>query len=216
MTADGVRFPAARIAVFAKAPVPGRVKTRLARRLGRAAAAAAYRAMLRERLASLAAARLAPLELWVAPHPHPYLRGLARRYGAGLRVQPGGDLGARMATALGEAGPTVVIGGDCPGMPASTVAQALDALYDGVSVVVAPAEDGGYTLIGSRQPVAALFRRMPWGSDRVMAQTRQRIARLGLLARELPVSWDVDDYRDWRRWRSRGAVFGTAGRGPYR
>lgn len=213
--AERLRFPHARLAVFAKAPVPGRVKTRLAHRLGRAPAARAYRAMLRERLASLAMAGLAPLELWVAPHPHPYLRALARRYGAHLCVQPHGDLGSRMAAALSGSEPTVVVGGDCPGLPVRSIANGLQALTTGAAVVVAPAEDGGYTLIGSCGPVPALFRRMPWGTHRVMARTRQRLARLGMAAYELPESWDVDDYRDWRRWRRRTSVFGSAGRGPY-
>jgi len=215
MTDTSFRFPHARIAVFAKAPVPGRVKTRLARALGAPAAARAYRTMLAERIASLAAAGLAPLELWVAPHAHPYLRGLARRYGASVRVQPNGDLGSRMRAALSGSRPTVVIGGDCMGTATSSVEQALAALAAGTAVTLAPAEDGGYTLLGTRQPPHGILRHMPWGSDRVLVVTRERLARAGIEALELPVSWDVDDGRDWHRWRRSRKRIGSLGCGPY-
>ncbi len=201
MATNGWRFPGARVAVFAKAPVAGRVKTRLARRLGAEAAARAYRAMLRERLLSLADAGLAPLELWAAPHRHPFLNALARRSGAARRVQPQGELGRRMASALAGDGPCVVVGGDCAGLPTSAVAEALQALCAGAEVVVSPAEDGGYTLVGACRPPGVMFRQMPWGSARVMAETRRRLARTGSALRELEPSWDVDDYSDWRRWR---------------
>lgn len=216
MTAERWRFPEARVAVFAKAPVPGRVKTRLARHLGAKPAAAAYKTMLRQRLAGLAAAALAPVELWVAPHPHPWLRALARRYNVALRVQLRGDLGDRMAFALTGGEPAVVVGGDCPGLETAAIGEGLAALAAGVDVVVAPAEDGGYTLIGSCRPPRVLFQHMPWGSGRVMAETRRRLARAGVTARELALSWDVDDAADWRRWRrNRPRTFGSVSRGPY-
>jgi glycosyltransferase A (GT-A) superfamily protein (DUF2064 family) len=97
------------------------------------------------------------------------------------------------------------------------IGDALAALDDGDALVVAPAEDGGYTLIGSRWPPRTVFQHMPWGSPHVMAETRRRIARAGITARELALSWDVDDAADWRRWRRvRRVPFGSASRGPYR
>lgn len=216
MTLECFQYPGARIAVFAKAPVAGRVKTRLSRTLGVQPAAYAYKQLLRERMAALEAAALAPLELWVAPHAHPFLSSLARRYGARLRTQPRGDLGARMMTALGGDAPSVVIGGDCAGLPTRYVGDALAALYGGARVVLAPAADGGYTMVGARSPPRVMFRNLPWGSPRVMALTRQRLTRHAVAFVELPLTWDVDDYADWRRWRRGGARIGRASRGPYR
>jgi glycosyltransferase A (GT-A) superfamily protein (DUF2064 family) len=70
--------------------------------------------------------------------------------------------------------------------------------------VVIPAEDGGYVLIGSRRPQPGLFNGMTWGTDQVMAQTRQRLAQHGLTWRELPPQWDVDRPEDLARLRAAG------------
>jgi glycosyltransferase A (GT-A) superfamily protein (DUF2064 family) len=171
--------------------------------------------MLRERMVTLAEAALAPLELWATPHPHPFLRSLARRCGARLRVQPKGDLGGRMAAVLAGGDPCAIIGGDCAGLPASTVGDALAALDAGERVVISPARDGGYTMVAMRHPPRAMFQRMPWGRAVVMAETRRRLARSGIRPRELGLSWDVDGYADWRRWRRQRLAFGSCTRGPY-
>ena len=97
-----------------------------------------------------------------------------------------------MAAFQAAAGPTIVIGSDCPALTPSHLRQAADVLREGRDVVVIPAEDGGYVLIGSRRPQPGLFNGMTWGTDQVMAQTRQRLAHSGLTWRELPPLWDVD------------------------
>jgi glycosyltransferase A (GT-A) superfamily protein (DUF2064 family) len=74
--------------------------------------------------------------------------------------------------------------------------EAADALRAGSDMVVIPAEDGGYVLIGSRQPQPALFDGMTWGIETVMAETRRRLAQHGLTSRELPSLWDVDRPED--------------------
>ena len=194
-----------RLLVFAKAPLPGRVKTRLARRYGAVGAARIYRRLAEATVANAAAARPARLELWCAPGTaHPFLRGLARRHGARLRVQPPGDLGRRMDRALAEGLPAVVVGADCPGVTTAMLGEALDYLEQGGETVVGPAEDGGYVLIGMGRRQAGLFRGMPWGGPRVLAETRRRLRRAGRHWHELAASFDVDRPEDLRRLRDRG------------
>ena len=192
--------------MFAKAPVAGRVKTRLARRWGAEGARGAYTGLLRHTLAVAAASGAAPLEIWGSPgRDHPWLRARARAFGAALRVQPRGDLGARMHRALADAlrrGPcAVVIGGDCAGLTPDLIRAAFARLADGAEAVVVPAEDGGYVLMGVRRPLPGLFRGVPWGTGRVMAATRRRARRLGVALAELPPAWDVDHPADLHRVR---------------
>lgn len=201
-----MEFPDARLVVFAKAPVPGRVKTRLARHLGRRGAARLYRTLLRRTLATAAGAGLCPVQLWCAPDTrHGFFAACRRDFGVGLRVQRGDDLGARMdhalTAALREAASAVVIGGDCPTLAAADLRAAFSALAAGREAVLGPAEDGGYVLIGLRRPCPALFRGIAWGGSGVLAATRRRLHRAGLDWLELPPHWDVDRPADLRRWR---------------
>lgn len=197
----------ARLLVFAKAPVPGRVKTRLARHLGRRAAAGLYRGLLADTVAMAVSARVAPVELWVSPGRHPALDAIARRHGLVQRVQPPGDLGVRMdrasRRALADGGPVVIIGGDCTGLTAGHLAEAFGALEAGREVVLAPAPDGGYTLVGLARPVPALFRAMPWGTSAVLAESRRRLRRARVDAQLLAPADDLDDVADLRRYRRR-------------
>lgn len=192
------------LAILAKTPAPGAVKTRLIPALG-AEGAAALQARLVERTVEIAcAAAIGPMTLWVTPAPpHAYFTALASRFPLGLAVQPDGDLGARMLAACQAAGgPAIVIGTDCPALTPSHLHEAADALRAGSDVVVIPAEDGGYVLIGSRQPQPPLFDGMTWGVERVMAETRRRVAQHGLRSRELPPLWDVDRPKDLARLRA--------------
>lgn len=191
-----------RIMVFAKAPVPGRVKTRLRGTYGATGANRIYRRLLTATLASAAAARPDALELWVAPGlGHPGMRRLARRYGARLRPQPPGDLGRRMHRALADAAASgmvgIVIGGDCATLSPADLRAAMTAAAQGL--VVKPAHDGGYLLVGGNRGPAGLFQAMPWGTASVMRRTRVRLRRLGRSWSELPPGRDVDRPADVRR-----------------
>jgi rSAM/selenodomain-associated transferase 1 len=122
--------------------------------------------------------------------------------GVDLRSQSGADLGARMAAAFtAHAGPLLLIGTDCPALQAAHLAAAASALLDDRDndAVFIPVEDGGYVLVGLRRPQARLFEAIDWGSERVMAQTRQRMSELGLRWAELPTLWDVDRPADLLR-----------------
>ena len=194
------------VAILAKAPLPGLAKTRLAPALG-AAGAAALQARLIERAAETArAANIGPITLWAAPdQDHPAFQTLAALFGVKLARQPDGDLGARMLAALAAAhGPALVIGTDCPALQPAHLRTAAEALAAGVDAVVIPVEDGGYALIGLREPEPALFADMPWSTAGVMAETRRRLTRLALSWREPARLWDVDLPEDVERMRREG------------
>ncbi len=192
--------------MFARAPVPGRVKTRLAPLLGEAGAARLHAYLVERALRTALAARCGVVELHCAPRVrHPFFAALARRYDLRLRVQGGGDLGARMRRAfervLHKAGAAILIGSDCPALRPADLRAALCALLAGADIVLAPAEDGGYALVGLRRVRAALFAGIDWGGPRVLEQTRRAIARLGWRAIELRTLWDVDRPADVARLR---------------
>ncbi len=186
------------VLLFAKAPRPGSVKTRLAEAVGADAAAAAYRAV-GARVARQVAARHA-LTVWY--HPPDALNEMRDWLGAhAFEAQQGADLGERMARAMerhfarGDR-PVIAIGADAPGVTAATIDAAVVALAN-ADVVVGPAMDGGYYLLGLKRPVPALFRDIPWGASNVLQLTEGRsraddlrVARLGLL-RDLDTAEDL-------------------------
>ena len=192
---------------MAKYPMPGRVKTRLAVAIGAAAAAALSRAFIRDLAERLAALPYAVTwAYW--PRGAPF-RGLLGTLPAGWRcgLQRGQDLGERMANAIRDelrrgAGPVLVIGADVPHVPAATLAEAAAALTAGCDLVLGPAADGGYYLIGVKTWRPALFSRMRWGSDAVFTATRQRARRLGLRTHVLAPIFDVDEPEDLDRLRA--------------
>jgi rSAM/selenodomain-associated transferase 1 len=200
------------LAILAKAPVAGSVKTRLIPALGAEGAAALHARLIERTVATAGAAAIGPVTLWVTPAaPHAFFTALASftalalRFQFALAAQPDGDLGARMLAACeAAAGPVIVIGTDCPALTPSHLREAADVLRAGTDVVVIPAEDGGYVLIGSRRPQPRLFDEMTWSTDQVMAQTRQRLARGGLTWRELAPLWDIDRPEDLARLRGAG------------
>jgi len=192
------------IAILAKAPIPGLAKTRLMPALGAHGAAMLQEALTARAVETATAAQTGPVTLWATPDAtHPSFRELAVKSRVAIKRQPDGDLGARMlATCDAVAGPALVIGTDCPSLSPAHLRAAADALRDGNDVVVIPAEDGGYVLIGMRKPQPELFSSMPWGTDAVMAETRKRAADTKLRCRELPTQWDIDRPDDLERLRT--------------
>jgi rSAM/selenodomain-associated transferase 1 len=189
------------LAILAKAPVPGTVKTRLIPALGADGATALHARLIERTVETACAAAIGPLTLWVTPAPpDAYFTALASRCPIALAAQPDGDLGARMLAACqAAAGPAIVVGTDCPALTPAHLREAADVLRGESDVVVVPAEDGGYVLIGAREPQPVLFADMTWSVDAVMAETRRRLAQHGLTWRELPPLWDVDRPEDLAR-----------------
>lgn len=206
-----MQFPAARILIFAKAPIPGQVKTRLMPLLGIEGAAQLHREMVNQTVQHVRAAALAPLQLWCAPDiEEPLFDNLRRTEKLELYAQHGADLGARMlhafTAALRSAEMAVVLGTDWPALDPGLVATALQRLQNGDDAVLGPAEDGGYVLLGLRRADPLLFSEIEWSSARVSAQTRERLQRLQWRWSELPISWDLDRPADFERALRAGLV----------
>jgi rSAM/selenodomain-associated transferase 1 len=201
------------VAILAKAPVPGLAKTRLIPVLGAQGAALLQSRLIEWTAETAARARLGPVTLWAAPDARDaLLQTVVDRHGFALQRQSEGDLGARMLAAVQAANdPVLVIGTDCPGLTPTLLQSAADILRRGSDVVLLPAEDGGYVLIGMRRPQPDLFNAMPWGSACVLGETRRRLVQLGLAWQEPALLWDVDLPEDLERLRARG--FDAYGRG---
>ena len=189
------------IAIMAKAPIPGTAKTRLIPSIGAHAAAVLQERLTERAITTALAASIGPVTLWCAPDiRHASFFDLVMRLRVTLKPQPEGDLGARMLAAMAASGgPTLVIGTDCPALTAVHLRGAARALHDGAEVVLIPAEDGGYVLIGARAAHPQLFSGISWGTATVLAETRTRIIALRLALAELPPLWDVDTESDLAR-----------------
>jgi rSAM/selenodomain-associated transferase 1 len=200
------------VAVLARAAIPGAAKTRLIPAVG-AEGAAALQAHLTELALRRACATQQSVRLWLAGAPDPSVTRLANELGVEVHPQPEGDLGDRMLAALRHAQACgrrgIVIGTDCPAQSEADIEHA-GALLAEVDVVLQPADDGGYVMIGMAQPHPEVFARMPWGTDAVLEKTRERIRALGLRHAELPALPDLDRPEDIavalaRGWIERGA-----------
>jgi rSAM/selenodomain-associated transferase 1 len=148
--------------------------------------------------------RVGPVELWCAPDASdPFFRECQRQLGVSLYPQGEGDLGARMQrafeSALTRARRAILVGSDIPALSTQHLRDAERALVGGDDVVIGPAEDGGYVLIGLSRCDPELFRGIPWGGSEALAETRRRIAALGWRLIELPALWDVDRPEDLER-----------------
>ena len=183
-----------RLGVFARPPHPGRVKTRLIPDIGAAAATEVYRHCLEYTLKIATESKL-EFSLFLSEAGEDALFA-----GLPTRVQRGDDLGDRMQRALAEllaegADGAMLIGSDCLDLRADSLQRAADLLRDN-DLVLAPAHDGGYALIGCRQAHPDLFENIAWGSAAVLATTLERAARLGYRVGRLETVRDVDRLRD--------------------
>lgn len=194
------------VALMARAPVPGKAKTRLIPRLGATGAARLHAAMTRHALQEIVRSGL-PAMLWCDPDTdHPFFAACGSDFGIALRPQPSGDLGDRML-AIFEAtgGPLLLMGSDCPAIDSRLLLSCARSLARNAAVV-APTADGGYGLIGLRFPLSDLFRDMPWGTDTVMATTRERLLNRNVEFAETEEIWDVDTSDDLARLAATGFV----------
>ena len=191
------------IIVFAKAPVPGAAKTRLVPALGEWGAARLHARLVRHAVRTALASGCGPVEVHGTAR-HSFFRSLKIRF----RLQRGRDLGERMHRALSQNPGAILIGTDCPELTAADLRRAARLLRGGAEVVLAPAEDGGYALIGARHVPVELFRGIAWGGSSVYEETVQRLTSYRW--RALRRVWDVDRPEDLARLRS--LRFSSAGR----
>ena len=184
---------------MARAPVAGQTKRRLIPAIGAERAAALHRAMIRGAVATALESGVGPVELWCTPGTeHEAFRSLRDRTPVELHAQVGSDLGERMHAAIAaRPGAVAVIGTDCPFLGPDDFVRTAEALQrEDADVVLVPAFDGGYVLIGVARPRPELFDRVDWGTERVLAQTRERARAARLRHLELAARRDVDRPED--------------------
>ena len=207
------------VAVMAKVPGSALVKTRLHTVLTPEQATLLYRCFLLDRLEGLAS--VSDIERVVAFTPPESRHQIAALVPTGFRCVPqqGRDLGERLAELLagliaeGHAG-AIAIDSDSPTLPMAYVAAAARVLSRNMAdVVIGPADDGGYYLIGVTAPQPRLFEGMAWSTSSVLPTTLARVNELGLRAHVLPTWFDVDTERDLTRLRDE---MKTDGSGPRR
>jgi len=195
-----------RILIFAKAPLLGRVKTRLLSSMDVERVMDLYKKLMIHTLKMVIRAGLGSVELWCTPTTdHPFFLRCAEVFKVSLRSQIEGDLGRRMAHAfeetLKQVPYAILIGTDCPSLTETDLKEAKETLIQRTPAVLIPAEDGGYALIGLRKYDPSLFEGITWGSSSVLEETRKRLKKLGWQWRELEERWDVDRPEDVERLR---------------
>jgi rSAM/selenodomain-associated transferase 1 len=192
------------ILIFSKAPVVGRVKTRLIPRISARQAAHLHEAFTHDRLQMCTSGNLCDVQLWCSPDTrHPFFIDCKECYDIQLHAQCGGDLGIRMSHAskkmLGRYEKIIIIGTDAPALDIDTIDNAIEQL-DSKEVVLVPAEDGGYVLIGVSAYHENLLVGIPWGTENVLASTVRNTERLHLQYSLLAECWDVDRPADLERY----------------
>jgi rSAM/selenodomain-associated transferase 1 len=192
----------AAIGVMCKAPRPGRTKTRLAAAIGAAAAADLSACFVRD-----VAAAIEEVPTEVGRHGYGIYAPAGAESALRELLPPGFDLMLQVADDLGMAlsgaaeallamghDCVLLVNGDSPTLPPSFLSRAIASLrQQGDRMVLGPAADGGYFLIGLKHPHRHLFTNIAWGTDTVAESTRQRAAEIGLSVTELPEWYDIDD-----------------------
>ena len=198
--------PKRALVVLARAPELGRVKTRLAREIGEAAALEAYRELGTAVLGAVG--RLGDCDLLVAYTPADKEGHMRDWLGPAPRDEPQfeGDLGARMLAAIAGrfaagAATVLLIGTDCPDLDPELLETGF-ARLDRADAVLGPAADGGYYLVGMKRPIPELFEGIPWSSPATLSATLARAAAAGVSVALLDERRDIDTAADWRAWRA--------------
>lgn len=197
--------------VFAKAPVPGTVKTRLSPAVDGETAALLHTALVERALDTANRSELAAIELCCAPDSrHGFFETCAEDFDVALTEQGEGNLGERMLRTLARAlvshSTAIIIGADCPALTPEHITGAARTL-SAHDVVLTPAEDGGYVLIGARRVDEKMFDGIEWGSDKVLAQQCRNLDQSGFTWHQMPTLWDVDRPEDLPRLKALKPVF---------
>lgn len=195
-----MQFPNSSIVQFAKVPIAGHVKTRLIPALGEQGALRLHKKLLTHTWQRLSDGELAPMQLWIDQADSTNFFASLQPAVGRLYIQQGVDLGERMANALGQgllqSDAVVVVGSDCPALDSDYLTKAFESLQQGNDVVLGPANDGGYVLIGMRRLYSNVFQGVNWGTGQVLEQTRERLVATGCRWAELDERWDVDRPED--------------------
>lgn len=189
--------------LFAKVPVHGAPKSRIAQEAGRARADAIY-----EELLAITAERIRGFELFVSYSGFESPGSLEALFpkALGFLPQHGHTLGLRVQNALHNVkdrgfDAVCAIGTDCPHLAAADIEDAFARLDKGCDVVIGPAEDGGYYLIALKSPDCGVFHVEGWSTPRLLVETKQKMKALGLSYRLLETKYDIDTLAAYERWK---------------
>ena len=182
--------------IFAKPPIPGFAKTRLIPALGEQESAKLHGRLVLHTLSKVSVEKTWDVQLWCAGDiGHDFFQSCMSQFAVTLHCQSGQNLGERMFNAFEYAlqnyKRVVVIGTDCPLLTANTIEQAFLHLEKQL-VVINPAEDGGYVLLGLNKVNMRIFEDVSWGTSEVAQQTMSNLKQLDWKVAVLPVLWDVD------------------------
>ena len=196
-------FPEARILIFTKAPVPGKCKTRLIPCLGEEGAAKLQERLINKIINDLDDFQLCPFEIWQSETTNYFTeRVLKLKNNIEIHTQSGNNLGQRMSNALNDglkrSTKLIIIGSDCIDYSKHYLTTALLALSK-QQIVIGPAYDGGYVLIGATSFYPDIFKDICWGTEYVFEQTIQKLTLLGLEFTQLNRLHDIDTPNDLER-----------------
>jgi len=184
--------------IFAKPPIAGKAKTRLIPALGAEGAASLHQKLLHFTLDNLISPRGWDTQLSCASNrEHPFFQTCLEGYDITLTSQIEGDLGEKMFHAIDQGllayDNVIVVGSDCPALNKEDIQNSFNQLASGLDIVITPAEDGGYVLVGARQKIDKdVFNCIEWGSDTVLDETLKRVSDKNLTVNLQPMLWDVD------------------------
>ena len=200
------KHPDCIILVFAKAPIAGTVKTRLVPHITHEQAAELQQELIHDRLQMCRSSRLCDIQLWCSPDVnHEFFGVCSDLYGVTLRQQKGDELGERMMNAIKQSltnnKKVIIIGTDAPALDAELLDKAITALNQR-QIVLVPAEDGGYVLLGAVVHNDKLLEGVSWGEVDVLSNTCSNIERLNLSYELVDQCWDVDRPEDLERYLS--------------
>ena len=192
-----MKHPDVKLIIFSKAPDAGKVKTRLIPALGTLGATQLHQRMSQHIIDRMQQTQLCDLELQCHPDSkHPFFVNLLNHYCIELNKQHGDDLGQRMSSAINAAlvnyKYAIIIGTDAPAIDEAYIAGAIDHLKSGIDLVLGPAEDGGYVLIGLSKPAPGLFAGVDWGTQNVLKQSIEKARQAKLSIKQLDTRWDID------------------------
>lgn len=193
-------FPNSRIIVFTKPPIPGKCKTRLIPELGEEGAAKLQENLIHKIVKDLGIFKLCPFEIWQS-EPTKYFSELILNFdwNIDIHTQTGADLGARMSNAfkdsLKRSSKVLIIGSDCIEYSKTYLTSAIQSLNNH-DVVLGPAYDGGYVLIGATSHYPDIFENICWGTDKVLSETVSKLRQYKISFTQLNLLHDIDTPSD--------------------
>lgn len=191
------------VIIFAKDPVAGRVKTRLAKEIGKDKALKVYESLLKKTFKTFEQTKH-DVRAYFTPSRDNLKKLLPKRFK--LLPQKGRSLGIKMFNAFKDSfkyyRKIILIGVDCPFVNKSLIQKAFASLSKH-TIIIGPSKDGGYYLIGLSKPYPSIFKNISWGSNKVLKQTLKQCKLLSTKPYLLKKLYDIDTLSDYKKWRSK-------------